>query len=94
MITGRIRLHPTRVDLKKFLSQVVKGILCFCTFNNALKSNDFFRTFFAALFFKSIIDLGISMSGRLFLRGVFWELVCLRVATILAVNYKEDGRNI
>ena len=75
MITGQIRLHQTRVELKKILSQVVKGILCFCTFNNALKSNDFFRTFFAALFFKGIIDLGIGMSGHLFLRGIFCILV-------------------
>ena len=54
----------------------------------------FFVLSFGALFFKSIIDLGISMSGHQFLRGMFWELVCLRVATALAVNYKEDGRNI
>ena len=72
----------------------MKGILCFCTFNNALKSSVLFRTFFAALFFKSIIDLGIGMSGHLFLRRIFLELVCLRVATAEVGNYKEDGRNI
>ena len=82
------------VENPKFLLQVVKGILCFCTFNNALKINVFCVQYFGALFFKSIIDLGISMSGHLFLRVIFWELGCLRVATGADGNYKEDGRNI
>ena len=62
--------------------------------NNALKSNGFFVLYFGALFFKSIIDSGIGMSGHLFLRGIFWELVCLRVATGEVGNYKENGQNI
>ena len=76
-----IPFHHNMVENQKFLLQVINGILCFCTFNNALKSNGFFVLYFGALFFKSIIDLGIGMSGHLFLRRIFWELVGLRVAT-------------
>ena len=54
----------------------------------------FFVLFFVALFFKSTIDLGIGMSGHLFLRGILWELVCLHVATGGAVSYREDCRNM
>ena len=74
-ITGRILFPHNRVENPKFLSQFVKGILCFCTLNNALKSNDFFRTIFGALFFKSIIDLVIGMSGHLFLCRISLLLV-------------------
>ena len=41
------------LEITKFLSQVVKGILCFCTFNNALKSNDLFCTFLPHSIFKA-----------------------------------------
>jgi len=54
----------------------------------------FFVLYFGALFFKSIINLRISMSGHLFLHRILWELVCLRVAMGGAVNYKQYGRNI
>ena len=78
----------------KFLLQVVKE---FCVFEHIItrvKSDVFFGLFFDAEFFKSIIDLGISVSGHLFLRRIFWELVCLRMAMCPTVNYKEDGQKI
>ena len=80
--------------MPKFLLQVVKG---FCVFEHIImriKSEVFFGLFFDAECFKSIIDLGISVSGHLFLRRIFWEPVCLRVATPEAENYKKHGGNI
>ena len=62
-------------NTKKFL-QVVKE---FCVLEHIImrvKSDAFFRWFFFdAPFFKSIIDLGISMPGHLFLCRIFWILV-------------------
>ena len=81
-----IPFHHNMVENPKFLLQVVKGICVFVHLITRVKSNVFFRTIFGALFFKSIIDLGISMSDHLFLRRIFWKLVCLRVATGLTVN--------
>ena len=88
-LEGRIPFPHNRVETLKFLLQVVKG---FCVFEHIItrvKSEVFFGFFFDADFFKSIIDLEISMSGHLFLRRIFWELVCLRVATGGTENYKE-----
>ena len=52
--------------------------MLFCVFENSItrvKSDVFSGLFFDALFFKSIIDLGISMSGHIFLCRIFWLLV-------------------